>query len=173
MNPPPARHPAELPDDDLLAACEVRRSRGGGPGGRHRNSTESRVVVRHLASGIEAMAGERRSQHDNLAVALHRLRIALAVALRADRDPAQAPSPLWRSRTRGGRVSCNPEHRDFAALLAEALDVLAAEGGDAHAAAARLAVTATQLVRLVALHGPALAALNGLRAGRGLPPLRG
>jgi hypothetical protein len=166
-------HPADLPDDRLLAACDVRRSRGGGPGGRHRNSTESRVVVRHVASGIEATAGERRSQHENLAVAVQRLRVALAVRVRSDRGAAAAPSDLWRSRNAGGRVSCNPAHRDFATLLAEALDVLASQGWDAHPAAARLAVSPTQLVRFVALSGAALAELNRARSALGLSPLRG
>lgn len=166
-------HPAALSDAALLALSEVRRSRGGGPGGRHRNSTESRVVVRHVASGIEASAGERRSQHENLDVAVRRLRLALAVEVRVRRAGAASPSGLWRSRNRGGRVVCSAAHRDFPTLLAEALDALGAGGWDPRAAAALLGVSPTQLVRFVALHGPALASLNRRRAERGLPPLRG
>ena len=165
-------HPAALPEDELLALCEVRRSRGSGPGGRHRNSTDSRVAVRHVESGLESVAGEHRSQHENLAVAVRRLRVALATHVRLARAPAAATSALWRSRCRGGRIACNPEHRDFPALLAEALDTLAAGEGDVHLAAERLDLTPTQLVRFVALHEPALVALNQQRAARGMPPLR-
>jgi len=166
-------HPAALPDDQLLARCDVQRSRGSGPGGRHRNSTESRIVLRHLDSGLEATAGERRSQHENLAVAVGRLRVRLAVEVRVDLGAGAAPTELWRSRSRGGRVACNPEHRDFPALLAEALDVAAGQAWDVRAAAERLGVSLTQFVRFVAVHRPALEAMNRERAARGLSPLRG
>lgn len=165
-------HPSALPDDALLAQCDVRRSRGSGPGGRHRNSTESRVVLRHAASGAEVVAGERRSQHENLSVALGRMRLALAVAVRLS-APRAAPSELWASRCRGGRISCNPEHRDFPALLAEALDAIAADAWEVRDASARLGVSATQLVRFVAECPEALANVNRERAARGRPPLRG
>jgi hypothetical protein len=166
-------HPAALPDDVLLARCEVMRSRGSGPGGRHRNSTESRVVVRDRATGVEAVAGERRSQHDNLRVALHRLRCELATSVRTTRAAGALPSALWLSRLRGGRVECNPEHRDFPALLAEALDVVAASAWDHRAAAETLRVSPTQFVRFAALHKPALAELNRRRAELGMARLRG
>jgi hypothetical protein len=166
-------HPAALPDDVLLARCDVMRSRGSGPGGRHRNSTESRVVVRDRATGAEATAGERRSQHDNLRVALHRLRCELATNVRTPRAAAAPPSQLWLSRLRGGRVECNPAHRDFPALLAEALDSAAAAAWDHRAAAEALRVSPTQFVRFVALHKPALAELNRRRAELGMARLRG
>ena len=85
-------HPAALTDAVLLAQCEVQRSRGGGPGGRHRNSTESRVVLVHKTTGVEAHAGERRSQHENLDVAVGRLRRTLAAEVRMPRDSATPPS---------------------------------------------------------------------------------
>ena len=166
-------HPAALPDADLLAQCDVERARGSGPGGRHRNSTESRVVLRHRETGAQGMAGERRSQHENLAVALFRLRCALAAQVRVPREPAALPTAAWLARVRGGRYACNPEHREFPSLLAEALDAVAAHGFDVRPAAESLHVSATQLVRFVALHHPALDALNRGRAERGMSPLRG
>lgn len=150
----------------------MQRSRGSGPGGRHRNSTESRVVLRHRPSGLTGLAGERRSQHENLALALRRLRLALATELRVTRAAAAQPSPLWRSRARGGRIVCSLRHPDHPLVLAEALDTLAGRGWDARAAAVQLAVSPTQLVRFVASHPPALVALNRERAARSLPPLR-
>ncbi|MGQ0552642.1 MAG: peptide chain release factor family protein [Planctomycetota bacterium] len=163
-------HPTALSDDDLLALCEVRRTRGSGPGGRHRNSTESRVVIRHTESGIEGRAGERRSQHENLAVAIRRLRLALATEIRAE---PTTPSQLWQARTRGGRIECNPEHRDYPVLLADALNLIAAEGWEVKPAAERLALSPTQLIRLVALHPPALAVVNRERTARSLSALHG
>jgi len=166
-------HPASLPDDRLLAACDVRRTKGGGPGGRHRNSTESRVVVRHAATGVEASAGERRNQHENLDVALRRLRLALATEVRLVVERPAPPSALWTSRVRGGRIVCAAGHRDFPTLLAEALDVVGAELWDARAAAEHLGVTSTQLVRFVAMHPAALVEWNRRRTERGMGALRG
>ena len=97
------------------------------------------------------------------------LRLALAVAVRTSRD---APSPLWSSRCRGGRISVNPRHADYPALLAEALDVLAERDWDGHAASAFLGVSTSQLVKLLAEHAPALGIWNDVRAQRGLRPLK-
>jgi hypothetical protein len=165
-------HPATLSDDALLARCEVMRTRGSGPGGRHRNSTDSRVVLRDRATGAEGAAGERRSQHDNLREALFRLRLALAVHVRRELGAEERASERWMSRVSAGRIACNVRHREFPSLLAEALDVAASVGWDTHAAASILRVTPTQFVRFVAGHHPALAELNRCRAARGLAPLR-
>lgn len=92
-------HPAALPQDELLAACTVQRSRRSGPGGQHRNKVETAVVIRHEPTGVRAEASERRSQLANLTQATFRLRIELAIAHRT--APAAAPSPLWTRRRRG------------------------------------------------------------------------
>ena len=149
----------------------------------------------HRATGMVGQAGERRSQAENRRVALRRLRLVLAVAVRTappggwaggaggpdgagvgggagGAATARAPSPLWRSRCRDGRISCNPSHEDFPALLAEAMDALTAAGWEPRPAGAALACTPTQIVRLLGDHPPALAAANAARASRGLHPLR-
>ncbi|KAA0891801.1 peptide chain release factor family protein [Oryzomonas rubra] len=65
-------------------AVEIRESdirvefyRGSGPGGQHRNVTDSAVRIRHLPTGIVAQASESRSQLQNREVAMERLRVAL------------------------------------------------------------------------------------------------
>jgi len=172
-------HPACLPEEELLRQCAVERTRASGPGGQHRNRTETAIRLQHRPTGVHGAASERRSQHENLRVALRRLRLNLALEVRgpaADRagvpPGAWSPSPAWRARVRGGRLAVNPTHRDLPCLLAEALDVLHAYGDDLAAAATALGVTRTQLVRFLGKEPRALAALNARRRERGLPPLR-
>ena len=72
-----ARAALRLNDADLVAQCEIEFFTAGGPGGQHRNKTESAVRLRHVPTQVVASATERRSQAQNRGVALERLRAAL------------------------------------------------------------------------------------------------
>jgi hypothetical protein len=162
-------HPAALPIDELLADCRVDRTRGSGPGGQHRNKTETAIVITHLPTGLRGEASERRSQGENLAQAKFRLRLELALAVRSAEGVAE-PSPLWRSRVAGERITVSASHDDFPAILAEALDVLASMDWSAPAAAERLGVSTSQLVKLLKQEPRALGRLNAEQAAKGLRP---
>ena len=88
-------HPAALPPEKILAQCEARRLRRSGPGGQHRNKVETAVALLHKPSGVKAEASERRSQAENRAVALFRLRVNLALEVRRPVETGIAPSSLW------------------------------------------------------------------------------
>lgn len=92
-----ARRALALSDAQLLAECREEFFVAGGPGGQHRNKTESGVRLAHDATGIVVTATERRSQNQNRAAALERLRkrlVALALAPRVRRPtrPSRAAS---------------------------------------------------------------------------------
>ena len=165
-------HAAALPIDKLLADCDVVRTRRSGPGGQHRNKVETAVVVTHRPTGLQGQASERRSQDLNRQAAVQRLRIRLAVEIRLPAAVEDPPSDLWRSRVKSRQLAVSTEHADFPALLAEALDRLAACDWDAGTAAGRLGITASQLVKHLKLAADALIRLNEARAARGLKPLR-
>src|SRR6516225_10444979 len=74
----------DLSDAQLLAQCEVDTYRASGPGGQKRNKTSSAVRLRHSPSGLRVIAEESRSQHQNRARAIRRLRQALELQIRED-----------------------------------------------------------------------------------------
>lgn len=66
----------------LLAECDVETYRGSGPGGQHRNKTESAVRMTHRPTGIVRVGTEHRSQLRNRLLALERIDRALEVRRR-------------------------------------------------------------------------------------------
>jgi len=170
---PPPQHPATLPESLLLKQCEMFFGRHSGPGGQHRNKVETAVRIVHQPTGIEVSAGERRRQIENRRVAIRRLRLKLAIQTRRDigrRDVR--PSSLWASRRQGKQLSVNPSHKDYPALLAEALDVVVARGFDVAGAAGVLGISMSQLAKLIRHEKHAFALVNEGRDGRGLPKLK-
>ena len=59
--------------------------RGSGPGGQHRNTSETGVRITHLPTGVVVTATESRSRHQNLQRAVFRLEEKLAARLRKKR----------------------------------------------------------------------------------------
>jgi hypothetical protein len=165
-------HPAALASDRLHAECEVRFLRRSGPGGQHRNKVSTAVALHHLPTGVKAEASERRSQAENLAVALFRLRINLALHVRTVRPADCVPSGLWKSRCHGGRMEVSATHDDFPTMLAEAFDVLAACEFDPKPAAELLGCSTSQLLRLLKKEPQAQQCVNAERTRLGLHPLR-
>jgi hypothetical protein len=159
-----------LPPEKLLAQCEKTFLRRSGPGGQNRNKVETAVLLRHRTTGVSAEANERRSQQQNGEVALFRLRVALAVEIRAPRS-TDSPSSLWRSRCSSGRIAVSSEHDDYPALLAEALDVLSAADWDVKSAGEILTVSRSQLIKFIKREPRAWGRLNDERESRGLARL--
>ncbi len=163
-------HPAVLPTDEFLKDTHEVHTRRSGPGGQHRNKTQTAVVLVHQPTGITAEASERRSQAENRQVALRRLRLKLALEHRTQSLPG--PSELWQSRIRGRQLVISASHDDYPPLVAEALDQLQAHGLEMPKAAETLGVTATQLARLFKKDPSAWTTLTRLRARAGLAALK-
>ena len=170
-------HPSCLPGAALLAECEIKRTKTGGPGGQHRNKVETAIVIRHQPTGICGQASERRSQEANREAALFRLRVNLAIEVR--KPPMPKLSQLWCERTGQsgrssgrGKISVNPNHDDFPCLLAEAMDRLAANGYEVGKTAQDLGVSTSQLVKFLKLAPAAFKKLNQERLAGGARPLK-
>lgn len=96
---PPPEEPLARRLAKLLDECEVETFRASGPGGQHRNRRYSGVRLRHRPTGVVVTATERRSQHQNRAVALERLAARLKERRRR-RKPRVPTRPSAASRRR-------------------------------------------------------------------------
>jgi hypothetical protein len=161
---------ANLSDAQLLAQCAVDTYRASGPGGQKRNKTSSAVRLRHLPSGLRVIAEESRSQHENKARALRRLRQALYLHLR---EPPAADRPAFRAALGAdGRLDLGRKDPRFWPAVGVVLDVLAAAEGRVAEAAAALGVTTGNLIDFLRTDPKVWEQANQLRARGGHKPLR-
>ena len=163
-------------DDALIAQSEVDRYRASGPGGQHRNKTESAVRLRHKLSGVTAIGEDSRSQAENKLHAVRRLRQAIALDVR---EPVQldgyTPSPRLAALVAAGTAPLGAKTRltgDYWAAIAELLDLLVAGGLEIGSTAQRLGITTGALSKLL-LHDDHVArCVNDLRRSHQMRPLR-
>ena len=175
-----ARSAALLASDDaLIAQSEVDRYRASGPGGQHRNKTESAVRLRHKPSGVTAIGEDSRSQAENKHHAVRRLRAAIALEVREPvvpgLDDGWAPSARLAAMVAGGTAPLGAKTRhtgEYWAGIAELLDVLVAGGLEIGTTAQRLGITTGALSKLL-LHDESVGrVVNDLRRAKAMRPLR-
>lgn len=154
----------ELPDENFLALCRVDCYRGTGPGGQHRNKTDSAVRLTLACPGREPLVVtvcDSRSQLGNKLSALRRLRLSVALHWR---EPGCQPWPS----------PAAPGHKDrrYPAFIANLLDALAATEWQVSTAATQVGLSTGRFVRLLADEEHAWDIANRARRERGLTPLR-
>jgi len=163
-------------DDQLLAQCEVDRYRASGPGGQHRNKTESAVRLRHKLTGISAIGEDSRSQAENKIHAIHRMRSALALEVR---EPVfldgYVPSSRLAAFVAAGTAPLGAKTRktgEYWASIGELLDLLVAGNLEIGTTAQRLGITTGAMSKLL-LHDDLVArTVNDLRRAKQMRPLR-
>jgi hypothetical protein len=162
-----------LPGDDaLLAACDVDTYRASGPGGQKRNKTESAVRLRHRPSGIIVIAEESRSQPENKARALRRLRKAMAVRLRKVAPDDGVPPEVAACIDKRGRLEVGQRDARYLPAVALVLDTVAACRGSVADTARRLGLTTGNLSSFLTDDDEVMTEVNRMRASLGLKPLR-
>ena len=170
---------AGLGDKELLAQCALDTYRASGPGGQKRNKTSSAVRLRHPASGLLVIAEESRSQHENKARALKRLRQALYLKLR-EAIPAEERTPerlalradYATARDVEGRLHLGAKDGRFWPAVGVVLDVLAAFEGRLSDAAEALGTTTANLGDFLMTDEKVWEQVNQLRTHFGHKPLR-
>ena len=90
---------ARLSADELAGQCEVQVFHATGPGGQGVNTTDSAVRMKHVPTGIVVTARESRSQFQNRASCLRKLKAELERRGRPPRRRVKTKVPQ-RSRQR-------------------------------------------------------------------------
>ncbi len=162
-----------MSDAQLLDGCEFDTYRASGPGGQKRNKTSSAVRLRHADTGLIVTAVESRSQHENKARAVRRLRQAIALNRRNQVDP-QAPFPEFYAAAlaRDPALHVNPRHPQYLLVIQHVLDVLCFHSAAVAEAAASLHISTGQLVRFLKDDPDAWEHANRMRQEFGLARLR-
>ena len=121
-------------------------------------------------SDLTAKAVESRSQHQNKAHAIRRLREVLAVKIRRPLpDTIEWPENV---NVADGRLKIACDNPSVCHVIGLILDALHAYDGKLPAAAARLGISSSSLTRFLSEHHAAWAEANRIRAIADLPPLR-
>jgi peptide chain release factor 1 len=111
----------ESEPDVVIDESEIRikTKRGSGPGGQHRNVTDSAVEVLHIPTGIVVQIDSGRSQHQNkdraIGVLTERLTHLERKQAKSERNAgrlkqvanAERPSKDWTWNTQRGEVLCH------------------------------------------------------------------
>jgi hypothetical protein len=170
---------ARLTDAQLLEQCEVDTYRASGPGGQKRNKTSSAVRLRHPPSGLVVIAEESRSQHENRARALKRMRQALYLKVREDlpTEGLQAASmagldDFRQARDNEGRLHLGRKDPRYWPAVGVVLDVLQALEARVAEAADLLGITTGNLIAFLASDPKVFEQANILRARFEHKPLR-
>ena len=179
-------NPAEfrdLNDSALLSQCHWDAFRGPGPGGQKRNKTSNSMRLMHEPTGIGVIAGESRSQTENKARAIRRLKMKLALEFRRPIDPRGWEPPAWidQIRTRpakdappgaGMRLQISHRHPLYFHFVGLVLDLLDAQRGHVANVAGLLGLSTSSVVKFLADDPHLWAKANEIRARSGEAPLK-
>jgi len=165
-----------LNDSQLLSQCEVDTYRASGPGGQKRNKTSSAVRIRHPPSGLIVIAEESRSQHENRARALKRLRQAFYLKVRDELPTGGEAREVIAGRfdygNGKGRIDLGRKDPRYWPAVGIILDVLQAVQARVSEAAEILGVSTGNLIAFLSIDAKVWEQANHLRARFGHKPLR-
>jgi len=151
----------KLSDSELLKECEISAYKGSGPGGQHRNKTNSGVKLK-IRSGkaifLESYSCDDRSTHINKLLALKKLRLKIALQIRE--EPArQIPFPFPGA---GGKIS--QDNALYPQFIADILDRINFCKGDLPETAKIWGLSKSALNKIIIQDKKVLEAFQKIRA---------
>tara|TARA_R110002096_G_scaffold143328_4_gene299272 strand:- start:53264 stop:53788 length:525 start_codon:yes stop_codon:yes gene_type:complete len=164
-----------LDDRALAAECDVNLYKASGAGGQKRNKTSSAVRMRHASTGILVTAHASRSQSDNRAEALRKLRTNIALDLRERPTESEERMAQLAQLIRKGPLGRNSKMRvtlPYVQMLAEVLDIVDAFESSIANAAEFIGVSTSSLGKLLQGDNRLARRVAELRTRHGLRPLQ-
>eukprot|EP00242_Pyramimonas_sp_CCMP2087_P015420 CAMPEP_0198225036 /NCGR_PEP_ID=MMETSP1445-20131203/99416_1 /TAXON_ID=36898 /ORGANISM="Pyramimonas sp., Strain CCMP2087" /LENGTH=182 /DNA_ID=CAMNT_0043904411 /DNA_START=216 /DNA_END=764 /DNA_ORIENTATION=+ len=164
-----------LPQDKMLQQCSVDYIRTSGPGGQHRNKTETGVRIKHNPSGITTRGTERRSRLQNEAEAVKRLKLLIATQVRrnvelpnSDETVSQRISTILPTK----KQRLGPNHPNYPLGLQALLDLFDAYNGSMADTAKHLHLSTGVLSKLMCSNDIIFTAANSVRKAHDLHLLK-
>lgn len=155
-----------MPLNELLRACTIKGFQGSGPGGQHRNKTNTGVCLKLNPYNLEIKSSESRSASENKTHALHRMQMALALEVREE------PLPAEKLRFPGSQGRIQTSNPLFPLFIAQVLDIVYANKGDTKPAAKAFNLSPTALTKILHLNKSVVERLRIMRESFGKPKLR-
>ena len=150
-----------LSDRELISLCRVESFRASGPGGQHRNTSDSAVRITLKQSRMSTYATTSRSQHKNKAEAIKKLRILIAMEMRNEN------SLTWTDSFKIGK-----NDKRYAAFISSILDVFYHSEWKIGTTSKKLKISTGKLNRVLNSNPLLLARVNHERLRIGLKVLR-
>ena len=150
-----------MTDQNLLDRCRCESFRASGPGGQHRNTTDSAVRLTLKGTTINAYSASSRSQHKNKAEALKKLRFEIAFTLRSETES------IWSDSWKIGK-----NDRRYPLFIAQILDALTLSDYRVSDAARALQISTGKLIRILSTNPQLWKRVNENRIQRQLKPLK-
>lgn len=148
--------------DQLLAACTLKGFQGSGPGGQHRNKTNTGVQLALREYNLEIKSSEGRSAKENKVHALHRMQMALALQVR---EKPQEPEMSFPG-SNGHIQTSNPL---FPLFVAHVFDRMEQKNGDTREAAKAFGLTPSALTKILRQHKQCAEKLQRKRSAEASP----
>ncbi len=147
-------------DTKLLNQCRIESFRASGPGGQHRNTTDTAVRITLNNSNISTYATTHRSQHQNKKEALKKLRLEIALCIRDENAPSW--SDTW---------SIGKKDKRYPFFIATILDAFLAAEWKISVAAIILNISTGKLNKILSSNSHLMKKINQERTKLNLNPL--
>ena len=144
----------------FLQDCRWTEFQSPGPGGQKRNRKYSAIRVSHIPSGMTATAVESRSQNENKAGALKKLRRLIAMEIRCEKSPGI------------DTLAVSTRNDKYPLLLAVLFDTLYRHNFSIAETAEALGLSTNQLVKILAKDTDAWQKVNQERQKREMKALK-
>jgi hypothetical protein len=151
----------QLPDTELLKLCEISAYKGSGPGGQHKNKTNSGVTLKltiNKSCKMESYSCDDRSSHVNKLLALKKLRLKIALQIREE-SSTEIPFTFPGS---NGKIS--QDNNLYPQFIADVLDRINFSKGDLNEAAKIWNLSKSALNKIILQDKKVLEAFQKIRS---------